>query len=923
MADSDITIKVKVDAQGAVTLLDATGKAIKKTGEEAEKAESSFNAFGSVLQGIAQGVGQQLYNTLKQLPGVIVDFAKRGSEVDDIAQAFKRLSDSAGTTADVFLSQLQEATAGTISKFDLMQRANEALNAGLRPDQLNTVAEAARALGETFGGDLKTNFDGVLDSLQRGNDTFLKKKGILVDNKRAEEEYAASLNTTRENLSELEKAEANRLAVTRALQGEIDKVGSVTLDTGDAFSRFDAIFSDAYDSVSEAIGTNKELNTALIELGNTLRSIDGGTFIQAINTALTELIKTANAAITSFSILKGLVDATATRTLPDIIRNFDAIAGAAIFKAIIPQQFQKITEGVLGIGAATKSVSTDILKLNSEYIAKLQQVESQTKANLIPTETARKLQEELKNAYVKSGGSAQTFGLLLERTTGKIKDTNKEQKTLIDLNKEYSTKIKDVIEQEHDHIISTEQADRALKDLQKTYDASTKSAGNFGAIQQHVVSELDDVAKHAEELHLELEKGFQNSLVDLGKSLFEGSDAIKGALTNVGSTGGALIAAGLKTELTNILPASLGVVAGPLGTLIGSTIGSSLTKRVNEDIDLLLQGKGRRPTKDLLDSIFPGLGTGLDAVVGDKLFKGDSAGTTAKKGADKYFADLFNASRLSVVIDGQLKEVKDLVFSGNQNGGLFESLSESTKNAFSGVGAAFESLLGIDSDLGVNIGNVLANNIGGSLNNLQLLVQATGQSFEDLKEQTVNAFLDGKLSIDDANSALAGLAQVAQQGVPDGIGLIDVAFQNLEAAGTKGGRALIDALQDIGYEAKELGIRDFGGLQAELQKRMPQATDEINKLFDALQTNGISSIEQLTSATAEQLLPVLGKLTSTEFPFAKQAEEAQQLIDKLESFPEEINSKINLEVNTKFTGDTQKYVDSGGQLPTVGVSPGQ
>ena len=198
----------------------------------------------------------------------------------------------------------------------------------------------------------------------------------------------------------------------------------------------------------------------------------------------------------------------------------------------------------------------------------------------------------------------------------------------------------------------------------------------------------------------------------------------------------------------------------------------------------------------------------------ESIFGGEDAGTTARKAADKFFADAFDANRLQVIIDGQLKEISDLVFKGDSlfggevdfTDGTFSnflaSLPGEAQAAFNGVGLAFEDLLGIGQDVGGQLAAVFANNVGGSLNNLQLLVQSTGKSFEELRGFVVEAFLDGKISALEAQTALNGLAQVAQKGIPDAIGATVQAFDNLKAAGVKGGRALIDALQDIGFEAK-------------------------------------------------------------------------------------------------------------------------
>ena len=200
---------------------------------------------------------------------------------------------------------------------------------------------------------------------------------------------------------------------------------------------------------------------------------------------------------------------------------------------------------------------------------------------------------------------------------------------------------------------------------------------------------------------------------------------------------------------------------------------------------------------------------------------------------------------------------------------------------------------------------MLADNLGGSLNNLQLLVEASGKSFEDLKNATVEAFLDGKLSALEAQTALNGIAQVAQKGIPDGIGQVSTAFDNLKAAGTKGGRALVDALQDIGFEAKELGQKDLSQVITTLQATGKYSAAEIQQVFDALKASGITSVDQLTKATVDQLLPVLSQLEATKFPFAEQVKDVRAYIDAVDSIPTSKTVELNFKVNYPSEADRQ------------------
>lgn len=290
------------------------------------------------------------------------------------------------------------------------------------------------------------------------------------------------------------------------------------------------------------------------------------------------------------------------------------------------------------------------------------------------------------------------------------------------------------------------------------------------------------------------------------------------------------------------------------------------------------------------------------------VFGGRDAQGKIRDSLDKLFADALKDNPLQAIIDGQLQSITDLTFGKGTNAFVdgsfddaFQSMGESAQRAFQGIATGFTGVLGQGEDLSSQLAAIFANNLGGSLNNLQLLVEATGKSFEDLRKGVVESFLDGKLSALEAQTALIGIQQISEKGIPGALGAVSEAFNNLKAAGVKGGRALIDALQDVGFEARELGIKDLAGVQAHLAATGQFSADEIQKVFDALKASGIDSIDKLTGATAEQLIPVLSQLQAATFPFAEATEKIGDLAEKLNSLPERIDTTVH--VNFVATGD--------------------
>lgn len=297
-----------------------------------------------------------------------------------------------------------------------------------------------------------------------------------------------------------------------------------------------------------------------------------------------------------------------------------------------------------------------------------------------------------------------------------------------------------------------------------------------------------------------------------------------------------------------------------------------------------------------MDTAVPGLGTAIGIAIGSQVggqsggmvgeivsaihreFGGNTPGTTARKAVDKWFAELFDSERLAAVVNGQVTRIKDFVFQGqtafggaisgfarDDNGfDALKNLDSTTQQSFNGVGRSVEQLLGVAEDAAGQVAAMLANNIGGSLENLQLLVQETGYSFEQMGEALLASFYDGQLTIQELQSGFQGLADVFTAGIPGAIGAIDDAYQNLQAAlaDGKGSRLLLDSLRDIGAEAQELGINTLPNLASAMVNQFGIAADKVAMIMEAMKVAGIGSVKDLLDASTSTIAAVAANLDS-------------------------------------------------------------
>lgn len=849
-SSNDVEIKVTVDADGAVRAFDKLGGEIDKIQVESSKASSGFSTMQASIVTLQAGISLAAGAIAIAATNIgrVFDVVSEGSAIDDVTSAFDELAVAAGVSGDALLNKLNAAVAETIPNVQLMQQANELLIAGLKPDEIELVASAARTLGERTGIDAADGMNKLGDSLLRGNDRALKSLGIIVNVTEAQDKFAESLGKTRDTLTEEEKATANRIASLKALEEQQDRFTKASVDGGDRVAQINKFITDSFNDIKKAIASDEGVNKALDDLITNLKSIDPAAVANTFITIANSIIKITNALATATGAVSAFINKTSA---------FDRTIGKIGdgYKVFSDNQEKIVDLLSKDTPEATQKAVDEFNKLGKIYSIMVNQ------GDLLDS-TVNVLNSEFSQLGDQVNASAKEFGIIKDKLIETIPPI-----------------------------------ETVKKGIGETGGAAAITAAKVKTLSD----EIGNISKVA------------------GAAIIDIPISIGGK--------GANKAGGASAELEDQI--------SQLGFDIGQQVADSLA----QGIELALSGGKGEDYRALIastitdglaaaaDSYVPGSGAFVQAfepVIGDaieSIFGGENAGTTARKAADKFFADAFDADRLGIIINGQLKEIEDLVFQGDtlfggnsqftdgSFSGFFDSLPDEARQAFAGVGLAFEELLGVSGDISGQIAAVLANNIGGSLNNLQLLVGSTGKSFEELRGFVVEAFLDGKISALEAQSALNGLAQVAQKGIPDGIGFTIQAFENLKAAGTKGGRALIDALQDIGYEAKELGIRDFGGLIANITQSGKFSQQEIEQVFQALRDNGINSIEELTSASTEQLLPVLSQLQAQEFPFADAATGAAELIETIQDLPNEKTLTFNIKTN--FDGNTQRAQNEG------------
>ena len=220
-------------------------------------------------------------------------------------------------------------------------------------------------------------------------------------------------------------------------------------------------------------------------------------------------------------------------------------------------------------------------------------------------------------------------------------------------------------------------------------------------------------------------------------------------------------------------------------------------------------------------------------------------------------------------------------------------------------------MAGVSADVAPQIGYLLSETMGGSLDKLRHLTQELGIDTQALADQYVQAGLKGDLSWHQVEVALQGVAKLNHEGL-EAVGDYVQALDNLKASAGIGAEA-VGSLRDLAIEAIEAGAKNLEELEARLRESGQFTEGEISAIFQALSQRGITSLEQLSGASDRELGGVVADIESISPAFfaaakdiGKAAETVLELADNWAQVPE--TAQTEYRINVKVTGD---------QLPDV------
>lgn len=915
-AQNDIEITIRADGSAAV-------REIEQTGQAAETAATGFTGLQASIV-TAQSALSLLSTAAAGLRGAfnfVGELAQTGETLGSLRASFDQLGGSADS-----INRARDASLGLVRELDLLRISNQGLLLDIPNlnDNFEKIADAGARLANTLGRDVTGTIDQLTQAIGRGQTRQLQQLGILVDQREAYERYAESIGKSVDALTESERVTARQQEALRQLDGFLESTEAATDSVANAAQALSIAYQDLRDRFSEAFNSNEQLTETFRKLADSIRSNEDvvdrlaeifADFINFLFEAsrrliaeiqdlesrirlfIDTLLRQVEAAGRVFRVFVGDIQG-ARRALAELELNTrqygQELERLDRLGAVATLQKQRFAEAAIEAGGAVLEGAKEFLAgtgiLERLGLAAEEAAES-LDATSESTETFARTQSTAAKAFEEASQKAEQFGATLRDNLGiseRVKEFERLELLLFDL-----LLITGPLEQQ------TEEFAASLESIKQAFPLV--EGEEFLRLLERLQNETREFRLDAINLN--------STGVDLGQTLKQQfqikDDSFFGSLFDglnfdLGSEGLNDFAGSVAASALQIVPkvfegsnrdiANLAILA--IATAIGAALGSA----------------------ELGAAVGTIIVSGISAL--ERKFRTSQKNTLARRAIEGFIEERLQEQFILIRRFGQLEEFTNFDLPDKADFNTFAdeivpALRETAPEIFEQFVAVFGAL-GAASGLafgdGAAIGAVLFNEFQADLDNLRLLVQVLGVSFEELQDGIVSAFLKGELSALGAASALRDLPQAFEPGLVAFAAFEDATENLIESAGS--GRFAIKSLQDIAIEALEGDITSLEELRQELIASGRFTTEQIDAFFAALEQNGITTLEELAEVSDLVAIGILGALEASGVFFAEIAEEIEEAAETVKSLREGLEQINNTTITTDVVLRVRSEFDS-------------
>ena len=259
MADANMRIIIQAIDNASAQLnkvksaLNGMSGAGDEASESTEGLEKTSNLAFSKIAGYIATVTGAIY-TMKK----IWEFSEQGAQLLSLETASSRVAASMGGDMQEIISAIQEASLGTISYYDAMQSASNAMMLGLGSDtdKLANLMEIAAFRGRAMGLTTTQAFSDIVRGIGRMSPLILDNLGIVVDAESRYKVYAESIGKTAAQLSAAEKRQALFNGVLEEGNRLLAESGGLSADYATGMARATAAWKNYWDTVKTQAGAS-------------------------------------------------------------------------------------------------------------------------------------------------------------------------------------------------------------------------------------------------------------------------------------------------------------------------------------------------------------------------------------------------------------------------------------------------------------------------------------------------------------------------------------------------------------------------------------------------------------------------------------------------------------------------------------------
>lgn len=225
-------------------------EALKSLGEIGESNTGLKKLVGTFLE---VGKAASLLGAAVLVVKASIEETFRAERIEQVNRQFDLLTQAAGIAGGALKAEMLKASDGLLSVNQATDLANKAIvRLGESSERIPEIMELSRKIGTVTGHELTEVFTSFSEALASGSARALRQYGIIVDQKKAVEEYAKSIGVSTS-------------ALTR--QGEIQAVINAALAEGE--KRYGAVTSGS----DHATESYEKLKASLSGLKDTIAGL--------------------------------------------------------------------------------------------------------------------------------------------------------------------------------------------------------------------------------------------------------------------------------------------------------------------------------------------------------------------------------------------------------------------------------------------------------------------------------------------------------------------------------------------------------------------------------------------------------------------------------------------------------------------------